>query len=146
MKTTMPTSHKNIFSDLLFTSCCRSLRFCEQIFTIKSSSLMRRTFLFSHLRRPENSRKGLFTFCFSNNYVQVLNLRHSNVPLLYLLLFLHVVNGIAVLNAFKGLCWKLCLPVMAILLGTGLGVPDDNLPLVFACKLCPPMSPFLLPE
>ena len=44
--------------------------------------------------------KKVFPRCnFSDNYVQMLNSMHSNVQLLYLLLFFAVVVGVAVLVA-----------------------------------------------
>ena len=59
-----------------------------------------RTYLLLRSCSPENSKKGLSRSNFSDNSVQVPSTMHSNVQLLYLLLFFGV--GIAVLVA-KGL-------------------------------------------
>ena len=56
-----------------------------------------RKFLPLRLRSLDNSKKGLFTFNFSNNSVQVLSSMHSNVQLLYLLLFFAV--DVAIITA-----------------------------------------------
>ena len=56
-------------------------------------------FLLLRPRSLGNSKKGLIAFNFSHNYVQVLSSIHSNVPLLYLLLFFAVVLRVAVLVA-----------------------------------------------
>ena len=59
-----------------------------------------RKFLLLPLFVVPTTLKLVFPRCnFSNNYVQVLSLMHSNVQLLYLLLFFAVVVGVAVLLA-----------------------------------------------
>ena len=57
-----------------------------------------RKFLLLRPRSPENSKKGLFGRS-RDNSVQVPSSVHSNVQLLYLLLFFAVVVGVAVLIA-----------------------------------------------
>ena len=81
-----------------------------------------RTYLLLRPYGPENSIKFFLISCcnFSNNYVQVLRSMHSNVQLLYLLLFFAVVVGIAVLLS-KGLYYVL---VKAQLL-VGCGYKDE---------------------
>ena len=52
------------------------------------------------------TQKKVFSRCnFSDNYVQVLSLLHSNVQLLYLLLFFAVVVVVAVLVALGLYCY-----------------------------------------
>ena len=58
-----------------------------------------RKFLLLRPRSLDNSKRGLFTLYFSDNYVQVPSSMYSNVQLLYLLLFFAVVVGFAVLVA-----------------------------------------------
>ena len=48
---------------------------------------------------PDNSKKVSSSSNFTDNYVQVLSSMHSNVQLLYLLLFFAVLVGVAVLFA-----------------------------------------------
>ena len=57
-----------------------------------------RKFLLLRPRSPDNSKKKVFSLSnFSDNSVQVLSSMHSNVQLLYSLLFFAVGVGVAVL-------------------------------------------------
>ena len=60
---------------------------------------IRRKFLLLRPRCPDNFKKVLPRCNFSENSVQVPSSIHSNVQLLYLLLFFAVVVGVAVLIA-----------------------------------------------
>ena len=55
--------------------------------------------MFLRPRIPDYSKKVFSCSNCNNNYVQVLSPMHSNVQLLYLLLFFAVVVGVAVLVA-----------------------------------------------
>ena len=59
-----------------------------------------RKFLLLRPRSLDNSKNGFFTLYFSDNYVQVPSSMHSNVQLLYLLLFFAVIVGVTVLVAY----------------------------------------------
>ena len=68
------------------------------MFYHETKQILRKILLLSP-RGLDNSKK-VFSRCnFSDNSVQVLSLMHSNVQLLYLLLFFALVVGVAVLVA-----------------------------------------------
>ena len=60
---------------------------------------IQRKFLLLRPRTLDDSKKGFSRCNFSDNSVQVPSLMHSNVQLLYLLLFFVVLVGVAVLAA-----------------------------------------------
>ena len=68
------------------------------MFLHEAKQIQRKFFLLLP-RSPDNSKKGLFTLNCSDNYMQVLSSMHSNVQLLYLLLFFAIVIGVVVLIA-----------------------------------------------
>ena len=103
------TVQKNHIPDLLFTSLCVSWRFCFlrlkpcelkaiKCFSVKLNKYQKLIccYILAVLRTP---KKVFSRSNFSNNSVQVPSPMHSNVQLLYLLLFFAVGVGVAVLVA-----------------------------------------------
>ena len=104
MGTRTTTAQKNYISDLLFSFLCGSLGFCFLALDITNRKMMK---CFSmklkkywesfccYVLVVTTTPKEVFSRCnLSENSVQVLSSMHSNVQLLYLLLFFVVVVGI----------------------------------------------------
>ena len=65
--------------------------------SLKLNKFWERFLLLPRPCSPENSKKVFLRSNFSDNFVQVLGSMHSNMQLLYLLSFVTVVVGVAVL-------------------------------------------------